>query len=134
MPLLSQQQADHMLRFAWQLREKTPDAATAIVKRVVDHHPKRADAWHVFGLILAQRNESAKAVTVLKRSLALDADNLDVRVALAEILIDLLDYKGALRELKVCFEKDPAMRHPSGVRARVVVVRMQKEIKRRLQS
>lgn len=126
--------ADRLLRFAWQRRDASPAAANVIVERVLSAHPKRADAWHMLGLIAAQQNDSPRALAALKQAATLEQKNLDVRCALAEILIDLLDYKGALKELKVCFELDPKMRHPSGVRARMVVVRLQKEIKRRRQS
>ncbi|MCC6806221.1 MAG: hypothetical protein IT381_02260 [Deltaproteobacteria bacterium] len=127
-------QNDRVLRLAWQSRERSPRGAREMVARVVSTEPRRADAWHALALLDLAENEHKYAVFALRQALALEPDNLDIRVAYAELLIDLLDYKGALAELKLCCQRDPQMRHPSGVRARVVIVRMQKEIKRRLQS
>lgn len=132
MATLSKRDADHLLRFAWQLHETSPATARTIVERVLVADRNRADAWQVLGLLAAKQNDSARAVIALQKAVQLEQQNLDARVALAESLMDSLDYKGALRELKVCFEQDPKMRHPAGVRARVLAVRMDKDIQRRI--
>lgn len=130
-PPLSDTAANDILRLAWQMRSAELQGALALSERVVRTRPDLAQAWHVSGLLLALQNDARAAIVALGRALAIEPKNLDARVALAELCIDMLDYTGAVAALEAAFAHDPDMRHPSGVRARVIAVKLEKELQAR---
>ncbi len=85
--------------------------AVAALEAVTRLQPRDARAWRTLGLIFKENVEYERARVAFERSLAIDRSQPEVRLELAESLLNLGDMAGVERELAACQGRVPEARH-----------------------
>ncbi len=72
--------------------------ALSLLRELVTFRPREADAWHTMGVILAQRQRLADAREAFVQAIEQRPSHAEARFALAQVLSELGDDDGAVRE------------------------------------
>jgi cytochrome c-type biogenesis protein CcmH/NrfG len=120
-------------RAAWRDLHHEGDPARAAIgfARAVALDPAQPSFWNGYAIALAQSHSLDEAVEACKTSLRLAPTDVAVWCILGEIHYDRGDLKSAAEAFARCFALDPRARHPSGLRARALVRRIDKMLKKR---
>lgn len=111
------------------LAEGKAKMAEAAAEVAVQCDPNLQAAWSALGAARAKLNSFAEAVPCYVRALELEPSDVAAWCSLGELYISLLDYTKAAEALKQCMLLDPKAEHPSGIRARLVVINTLKMLK-----
>ncbi len=82
----------------WNLEQRDPLAALALLRELVAFHPSDADAWHALGIVLQELHRPDDARDAFARAIEHRPEHAEARYALAQVLGVLGDADGALRE------------------------------------
>ncbi len=82
----------------WNLEQRDPLAALALLRELVAFHPTDADAWHAMGIVLQELHRPSDARDAFTRAIEHRPEHAEARYALAQVLGVLGDADGALRE------------------------------------
>jgi cytochrome c-type biogenesis protein CcmH/NrfG len=93
--------------------------------RRADPSSPRIDRW--LGAAAQQCEEDDEAIAAYERALAQKADDLEVVVNLAELYLNRVQVKKAAVLLERALQLDPQVKHPAGVRARVLIMKAKKQ-------
>src|SRR5690348_1195902 len=83
------------------------DDAERIYRRVIDEHPDQADAWHLLGLLTAQRGNREGARQLIRRAIELDPSADLYHVNLGSICGACGDNAEAAASLRRAIELNP---------------------------
>lgn len=127
---LSTQNAEQFSRVAAAfLADKDLALAEASAEIATQCEPSYAPGWLILGSALARKGDFKEAVPAYLRALELRPGDIAAWCNLGELYISLLDYPKAAQALKQAMTLDPKAEHPSGIRARIVVVNTLKMLK-----
>jgi Flp pilus assembly protein TadD len=107
-------------------------AALASLRVVSVMAPKDAGAQKAYAAALIRSNRHKDGVFVLKKLLVHAPKDVEVHCVVAELLFGMLRYAEAKGHLEICLALDPRSENPHGVRARVLVRRMQRQLEEQL--
>jgi tetratricopeptide (TPR) repeat protein len=82
----------------WHGQHANPLAALAMLRELLAFHPTNAESWHELGLALVALHRPAEAREAFVRAIEHRPDHAEARYSLAEVLGELGDADGALRE------------------------------------
>lgn len=107
-------------------------AAIASLKLVVALTPKDPEAQKLYAVALANVGQQRLAVDALLKCVEVATADIEAHCIAAELMMSMLDYIAAHRHLTRCMELDPGSQHPHGVRARVLLRKMQRALEERV--
>ncbi|MCC6806269.1 MAG: tetratricopeptide repeat protein [Deltaproteobacteria bacterium] len=124
--------AGHLARYGWQAAQANDlEGGVIALREATALVPSVADYWSAYGIALAKTFRLAEAVDALRRCLSLDPANVQIWCIVGEISLDRGDYNGAAVALKRCLELDPNATHPSGLRARALIKRGERQLRKK---
>ncbi|MCC6808760.1 MAG: hypothetical protein IT381_15145 [Deltaproteobacteria bacterium] len=86
--------------------------------------PRRADYWGALGVCLAEAHQYEAARRAVSRALRLDAAKVDLWCVFGELSLELFDYNAAVHAFGKCIALDARAKHPAGIRARALVMKL----------
>lgn len=126
-------QSERLARFGVAALEQGElNQAIAALEEAVKREPNRVDLLNALGIALARALRPVDALRYLQKSLLLAADDVEVLCVVGELSVERLDYDTAAKVLKRCLELDPKAQHPAGVRARALIKKAEKQLKKAL--
>ncbi len=126
------ERARALARFGWQASLAGEHASAVAALRLASLSlPEDWEVLAAFGVALARVRAFREARRVLQRAALRAPHDLAVWCNLAEVQLELNDFRGALTSLRVCARLDPAAATPSGVRSRVLAMRAAKSLNAR---
>jgi tetratricopeptide (TPR) repeat protein len=102
------------------------ESAAASLLVVCTRHPEDALAHKVLGVAQAQLGQHSEAYASLKRALVLKPNDIECECILGDLAMRMVRYKNAFAHLQTCLSLDPDATHPHGVRARMLIRRLQR--------
>ncbi len=93
-------------------RQGEPLAALAQLRELVAFHPHEADAWHAFGLMCVDLKWMDEARGALARAIEERPAHAEARYTLAQVLSQMGDADGALRETQQALALSPVRSEP----------------------
>lgn len=110
------------------------DVALAVssLRIVTAMMPTDMGAQRAYAAALARSGKQRDATKVLELVLAAEPKDIEAHCVIAELFIAMLRYLDAERHLNRCLELDPKSQSPHGVRARVLVRRLQRQLEEQL--
>ena len=101
-------------------RDGDHDLSSFAFAIAIDAGENDASVWLGYGLALAQTNHAEQALAALKKSLEIDATQLDAWCILGELALDVQRYALAVQAFEHCHRLDPKAEKPHGARARAL--------------
>jgi cytochrome c-type biogenesis protein CcmH/NrfG len=122
-------QVDKLASYGWHaLKAGDFQSAAAALTTACGLAPERADLWKACGVALARIGQEVRAVQAFSLAATLAPDDIESRLCAGELMIKLLDYAGAVTMFKACMSLDPDAKHPGGVRARMLMRKLQNQL------
>ncbi|MCB0153308.1 MAG: tetratricopeptide repeat protein [Anaerolineae bacterium] len=89
------------------------DRAEALYRQILDSTPDRAEALHLFGLLLHQRGQSQQAIEQIQQAISRDSSTALYYSSLALVYTDLNDIEQAIinYQIALAFQPDDAEDH-----------------------
>ena len=126
-------EAERLARIGWAASEANEHThAVAALEQCVRLAPNHVPYLNALGLALARALKPVEALPYLLKSLALKPDDIEIACAVGEISVERLDSETAGKWLKQCLTLDPKAQHPAGVRARGLIKKAEKQLKKSL--
>jgi Flp pilus assembly protein TadD len=103
------------------------DVATALadLRIVTALTPKDNGAQKAYAAALIRSNKHRDGMAVLRMLLDREPNDLELHCVLGELCSTMLDHHAALGHFRRCLELDPRSQSPHGVRARVLIRKME---------
>jgi len=101
----------------------------AALREALQARPNHAETTKALGLALAKGRHTQEALDVLHRYATREAADIEIFCVIGELCLEQRDYRGMAAALRRCLELDPDAVHPSGVRARGLIKKAEKQLK-----
>lgn len=100
--------------------------AAACLQVVCKRQPNDALAHKVLGVAQAQLGQHGEAYASLKLAVTLKPNDIECECIMGDLAMRMVRYKVAFAHLQTCLTLDPDATHPHGVRARMLIRRLQR--------
>ncbi|MCC6812376.1 MAG: tetratricopeptide repeat protein [Deltaproteobacteria bacterium] len=107
-------------------------AALASLKIVTALTPSDGGAQRGYAAALIRTNKHKEGVAILKKLVETEPNDIELHCVIAELLTTMLDHMTAKQHLERCLALDPKGTNPHGVRARILIRRMQNQLEAQL--
>ncbi len=128
--------AEQVAKLAWSyVDDGNPKDALPLLQMAVELEPNNDEYWAALGMAHARALQPSQAIQAFERALSLRPDSpqsIDLWCSVGELSLDRFDYKLAAQALSKCLALDPEAAHPSGVRARALIRKAQKQLEKQL--
>jgi len=111
-------------------KEERFEEATAAFARAVELEPSTRAYWNGYAVSLASLFRLAEACEALQRSLKLDPSAIDIWCIYGELSYERGDLRNAATAFARCVALDPTAEDPAGRRARGLIKRVHKSLKK----
>lgn len=114
------------------LQKNELEAAVSALRIVTVMTPSDLGAQRAFAAALVRTGKHKDAARVLEQVIVADAKDIEARCVVAELYVQMVRYLDAEKHLTACLQLDPKSETPHGVRARVVLRRLQRQLEEQL--
>ncbi len=127
----SAERARVLARAGWRAADdEAYDQARTAFAQAVALAPAVSAYWNGYAVSLARLGRAAEACQALEHSLRLAPNDIAIWCIYGEISAERGDLRMAAQAFARCLSLDPRGAHPSGVRARALVKRIAKKLKK----